>query len=121
MSGLAGKSPLIRPRAGTKASALTRLLTECQVGFRATARTSPASRPTSNLGCAEHNNSQRSRLLDGSLPLRQELHKLGTAPGSLLVRTIFDSDVEQLDETRAFPAGPKYDLAGACSDSANPR
>jgi hypothetical protein len=41
--------------------------------------------------------------------------------GSLLLGTIFDSDVERRDETPAFPAEQKYDLAGACWDSANPR
>ncbi|MFZ0378539.1 MAG: hypothetical protein WAL38_11980, partial [Solirubrobacteraceae bacterium] len=35
--------------------------------------------------------------------------------------TIFDSDVERLDETPAFLGEQKYDLAGACWDSANPR
>jgi hypothetical protein len=35
--------------------------------------------------------------------------------------TIFDSDVERLGETPAFLGEQKYDLAGACSDSANPR
>ncbi|HTP22928.1 MAG TPA: hypothetical protein VMJ65_25195 [Solirubrobacteraceae bacterium] len=36
-------------------------------------------------------------------------------------RTVFDSDVERLDETPAFLGEQKYDLAGACWDSANPR
>jgi hypothetical protein len=31
-----------------------------------------------------------------------------------LLRTIFDSDVELRDETRAFLGEQKYDLAGAC-------
>ena len=35
--------------------------------------------------------------------------------------TIFDSDVERRYETPAFLGEQKYDLAGACSDSANPR
>jgi hypothetical protein len=30
------------------------------------------------------------------------------------LRTIFDSDLERRDETPAFPAEQKYDLAGAC-------
>jgi hypothetical protein len=38
-----------------------------------------------------------------------------------MLGTIFDSDVERLDETPAFLGEQKYDLAGACSDSANPR
>jgi hypothetical protein len=33
---------------------------------------------------------------------------------TLLVWTIFDSDVERLDETLAFLGEQKYDLAGAC-------
>jgi hypothetical protein len=40
---------------------------------------------------------------------------------TLPVRTIFDSDVERLDETPAFLGEQKYDLASACWDSANPR
>jgi hypothetical protein len=35
--------------------------------------------------------------------------------------TIFDSDVERLAETPAFLGEQKYDLACACSDSANRR
>ena len=41
--------------------------------------------------CRSHN-PRWSRLPDGRLPLRQELHKLGTAVGSLLVRTTAGRD-----------------------------
>ena len=51
------------------------------------ARTSPASRPASNPGCADHASPPWSRRPVGPLPLRQEPHKPGTAAGSLLVRT----------------------------------
>jgi hypothetical protein len=53
--------------------------------------------------------------------LAQGLRTHATHWTSLSKRTIFDSDVERLDETPAFLGEQKYDLAGACSDSANPR
>ena len=56
-------------------------------GLSGAARASPASRPTSHPGCADHTTPGWSRLPDGRLLLRQELHKLWTAAGSLLVRT----------------------------------
>ena len=55
------------------------------------------------------------------LLLAQALHKRAAGRTWLPLRTIFDSDVERLDETPAFLGEQKYDLAGACSESANPR
>ena len=51
---------------------------------------------------------------EGRLPLGQELDKHGPVAGSVLLRTIFDSDVERRDETPAFLGGcrPKVGPAG---------
>jgi len=55
------------------------------------------------------------------LPLRLRDQPRRRHSATLLVWTIFDSDGERLPETPAFPAERKYDLAGACWDSADPR
>ncbi len=55
------------------------------------------------------------------LPLRLRDQPRRRHSTTVLVWTIFDSDVERRDETPAFLGEQKYDLAGACSDSANPR
>jgi hypothetical protein len=49
------------------------------------------------------------------------LHKPASAASPLSSWTIFDRDVERPDETPAFLGEQKYELAGACWDSANPR
>jgi hypothetical protein len=54
-------------------------------------------------------------------PVPERKRELSSCAVTSSLWTIFDSDVEQRDETPAFPAEQKYDLAGACWDSANPR
>jgi hypothetical protein len=54
-------------------------------------------------------------------PVPERKRELSSCAVTSSLWTIFDSDVEQRDETPAYPAEQKYDLAGACWDSANPR
>ena len=82
------------PPAGTTAIALTRILTGG--GWWALGRGSRLAGVATDVIprlCGSHNPGW-SRLPHGRLPLRQELHKLWTAAGSLLVRTNCKSEPE---------------------------
>ena len=81
----------LSPQAGTTAIALTHVLTGGGWALGRGSRLAGVA-TTSHPRCADDTTPGWSRLPDGRLPLRQELHKLWTAAGSLLVRTTSTSE-----------------------------
>ena len=79
------RKPSLSPTAGPTAIALTRVVTD---GRWALGRGSHLAGVATDVepGLCRSHNPRWSRLPDGRLPLLQELHKLGTAAGSLPVR-----------------------------------
>jgi hypothetical protein len=104
---------LLHGTTGTTAIALTPVLTG---GRWALGRGShlPSVATDVTPGCADHTTPGWSRLPEGRLPLRQELHKLWPAVGSLLVRTksTTSSKSRSVDSSASPPSGSR--IRAAC-------